>query len=245
MLDVCHLSLRYRERLALDDVCLHLQAGEAVALVGPNGAGKSTLIKAILGLLPVEAGQVQFAGRPLTRCREHIAYVPQRSHIDWEYPITARRVVHLGATRCWWPWRQQGIEQRTQQALELVQMADLGDRPLRELSGGQQQRVFLARALAQQADLYLLDEPFTGVDRQTETLMHQVFQQLIAAGRTVLVCSHEWGSALERYSRLVLINRRVIACGTPQQVLTPQHLQQAYGEALPLAALPVTQSILR
>jgi manganese/iron transport system ATP-binding protein len=124
-------------------------------------------------------------------------------------------------------------------------MAELGDRPLRELSGGQQQRVFLARTLAQQADLYLLDKPFTGVDRQTETLMHQVFQQVIAAGRTVLVCSHEWGSALERYSRLVLINRRVIACGPPQQVLTPQHLQQAYGEALPLAALPVTQSILR
>jgi manganese/iron transport system ATP-binding protein len=240
VLDVCHLSACYRGRLALDDVCLHLHPGESVALLGPNGAGKSTLIKAILGLLPVTSGQVQFAGRPVAQCRQRIAYVPQRSQIDWDYPITAHGIVHLGATRCWWPWGHYGIERRTQHALDLVQMTDLGDRPLNELSGGQQQRVFLARALAQEADLYLLDEPFAGVDRRTESLMHEVFQQLIRAGRTVLVCSHEWGSSLQRYSRLVLINRRVIACGPYQQVLTPGHLQQAYGEDLPLNNLDPT-----
>jgi manganese/iron transport system ATP-binding protein len=233
MLEVCHLSVNYRGIRALEDVSLTLLPGELVGLIGPNGAGKSTLIRAILGQAP-GAGQVLFRGQPLRSQRQKIAYVPQRSQIDWDYPITAWNVVMMAqTTRLGW---LRSPNARTKQtvtaALERVDMLSLRHRAIGELSGGQQQRVFLARALAQDADLFLLDEPLTGVDKKTEAILLGLFTELKAQGKTLLVCSHEWGEALNRYDRLLLLNQRLIANDRPQTVMTMENIQQAYGESL-------------
>lgn len=231
MLEVQHLSVNYRGIRALEDVSLTLAPGELVGLIGPNGAGKSTLIRAILGLTS-DRGQVLFQGQPLQRQRRRIAYVPQRSQIDWDYPITAYNVVMMAQTaRLGWlrpPDRR--AKQTVTSALERVDMMPLRHRSIGQLSGGQQQRVFLARALAQEADLFLLDEPLTGVDKKTEAMMLDLFAELKAQGKTLLVCSHEWGEALLRYDRLLLLNRRLVASDTPQKVMTMENIRQAYGE---------------
>ena len=219
MLQVRSLCVRYRGLSVLDDVSLDLAPGELVGLIGPNGAGKSTLIKALLGLVPIESGLITFRGVPLRRLRHRVAYVPQRSQIDWDYPITVQRVVMMAfakAAGCW--------------AMEQVNIWDLRDRPIGSLSGGQQQRVFLARALAQKAEFFLLDEPFTGVDKQTELVLLNLFAELRAQGHLVLVCSHEWGSSLERYDRLLLLNRSLLANDRPQAVMTLDNIRRAYGE---------------
>ena len=227
MLDCCHLRVAYRDRIALDDVCLHLGRGQLVGLIGPNGAGKSTLLKAILGLVPIAAGSITWDGQPVARVRRRLAYVPQRSSVDWSYPITAETVVRLGLEQGRLGWGR-GRSERVEAALERLEITDLRDRPIGELSGGQQQRVFLARALVQRAELLLLDEPLTGVDRRTELILQGLFDQLRASGHTLVVCSHEWGEALRRYDRLVLINRTVVAAGDPVEVLEPQRLLRAY-----------------
>lgn len=233
MLDVQHLSVNYRGIRALENVSLSLGAGELVGLIGPNGAGKSTLIQAMLGLIPCQ-GQVLFQGIPLQRRRQSIAYVPQRSHIDWDYPITAWHVATMAqsALAGWFRRPSQQAKQRVTVALERVDMLHLADRPIGQLSGGQQQRVFLARALAQGADLFLLDEPFTGIDQKTEALMLAIFAELQAQGKTLLVCSHEWGEGLHRYDRLLLLNRSLLADDTPQAVMTFENIQRAYGQGL-------------
>jgi manganese/iron transport system ATP-binding protein len=231
MLEVQNLSVNYRGMQALEDVSLSLGAGELVGLIGPNGAGKSTLIQALLGLVPCR-GQVLFQGVPLRRRRRAVAYVPQRSRIDWDYPITAGQVAMMAqsALAGWFRQPSQSARQRVTVALERVDMLHLGDRPIGELSGGQQQRVFLARALAQGADLLLLDEPFAGIDKKTEALMLGIFAELQAEGKTLMVCSHEWGDALNRYDRLLLLNRRLLADDAPSAVMTFDNIQRAYGQ---------------
>jgi manganese/iron transport system ATP-binding protein len=233
MLEVQHLSVNYRGVHALEDVSLMLHPGELVGLIGPNGAGKSTLIKAILGLIG-RSGRVLFQGKSLTRQRQQVAYVPQRSQIDWDYPITAWNVVLMAQTKKsgWFRSPNAESERIATAALERLDMLSLRHRSIGQLSGGQQQRVFLARALAQQADLFLLDEPFTGVDKKTEAVMLDLFADLKARGKTLLVCSHEWGEALHRYDRLLLLNRRLLANDTPQAVMTIDNIQQAYGSGL-------------
>jgi len=231
MLEVQHLSVNYRQTPVLENVDLALHPGELVGLIGPNGAGKSTLIQAILGLVPARQGQVSFDGQPLHRCRHRVAYVPQRSHIDWDYPITAWNVVMMAQTRStgWFRTPSRDARRAAWEALERVEMLNLRHRQIRELSGGQQQRVFLARALAQQADLFFLDEPFTGIDKKTEGIMLHTFAELRAQGKTLLVCSHEWGEALRRYDRLLLLNRRLLANDIPEAVMTLENMQRAYG----------------
>jgi manganese/iron transport system ATP-binding protein len=230
MLETQRLSVNYRGIRALDEVSVVLKAGEMVGLIGPNGAGKSTLIKAILALVPHQ-GQVLFRGLPLKRQRQRVAYVPQRSQIDWDYPTTAWNVVMMSQTVAagWFHPPNQRHRQTVRAALEQVDMLNLADRQIGQLSGGQQQRIFLARALAQQADLYLLDEPFSGVDKKTEGVLLRVFTELKAQGKTLLVSCHEWGEALDRYDRLLLLNRALLADGLPATVMTLDVLQQAYG----------------
>jgi len=176
-----------------------------------------------------------FNGRSVQRQKQRIAYVPQRSQIDWDYPITAWHVVMMAHTRRlgWLRRPDERARQATTEALHRLDMWSLRDRPIGALSGGQQQRVFLARALAQQADLLLLDEPFTGVDQKTESMMLDLFAELKAQGKTLLVCSHEWGETLNRYDRLILLNRHLIANDTPQAVMTLDNIQRAYGETAP------------
>ena len=230
MLTIQHLSVNYRGIEALTEVSLRLHPGEWVGLIGPNGAGKSTLVKAILGLTPYR-GTILLNGTSVKRQRRHVAYVPQRSQIDWDYPVTAWNVVMMAQAKAlgWGRSPNGKTKELVSEALNRVEMLSLKHRPIGQLSGGQQQRVFLARALAQQPDLFLLDEPFSGIDKKTEAVMLNIFADLSHQGKTLLVCSHEWGEALNRYDRLLLLNRRVLANDTPQAVMTMDNIQQAYG----------------
>lgn len=237
MLEVEQLSVNYRGISALDEVTFTISPGELVGLIGPNGAGKSTLVKALLGLLPMQ-GRALMDAKPIQQQRHRIAYVPQRSQIDWDYPITAWNVVMMASTAAtgWFKEPGRQAERQAQMALEQVEMTDLRRRQIGQLSGGQQQRVFLARALAQQADLFFFDEPFTGIDKKTEAIMLRIFAELRAQGKILLICSHEWGDTLNRYDRLLLLNRTLLANDMPKSVMTLDNIQRAYGENLQFVA---------
>ncbi|PSB04250.1 metal ABC transporter ATP-binding protein [Merismopedia glauca] len=240
MLEVQDLSVNYRGVQALREICFQLSGGKIAGLIGPNGAGKSTLLKSMLGLVPIQAGKVLYQGCPLKQQRRQVAYVPQRSHIDWDYPITVWNVVMMGRTAHtgWFQGYSRQSKEIAKQALERVELTNLAHRQIGELSGGQQQRVFLARALAQQADLFLLDEPLTGVDKKTEALILEIYEELKAEGKTLLVSCHEWGETLEQYDRLLLINQDLIANDIPTAVMTPENIQKAYGTNLNLKRSP-------
>jgi manganese/iron transport system ATP-binding protein len=231
MLKVQDLAVNYRGINAVDNINFCLNLGQLVGIIGPNGAGKSTLIKAMLGLIPIERGVVTFRSRPLKRQLGTVAYVPQRCQIDWDYPVTVWNVVmmartlHLGWAR--FPSRQS--REWVAAALQRVGIWELRHRQIGELSGGQQQRVFLARALAQQADLFCFDEPLVGVDQQTEAVIFDVFAELKAAGKTLLVISHDLGNRIAAYDHFLLLNRQLIAEGGRDKVITAHNLDQAYG----------------
>ncbi|MEM1425408.1 MAG: metal ABC transporter ATP-binding protein [Cyanobacteria bacterium P01_H01_bin.130] len=230
MLDVQNLTAVYRDRVALADVSLTVSPGELVGILGPNGAGKSTLLKAVVGLVTLESGRVAYGDSPACGQKRKIAYVPQRAAIDWSFPICVERAVLTGRTvqRGWWRSLKQGDRAVARAAMERLGIWQWRRRPVGELSGGQQQRVFLARAIAQDAEVFLLDEPLTGVDRESEALLWGVVDELRQDGRILLVSSHEWGRSLERYDRLVLLNRSLVAVGEPQVVLSPENLARTY-----------------
>jgi manganese/iron transport system ATP-binding protein len=234
MLEVQQLAVNYRGIRGLDGVDFRVQPGELVGVIGPNGAGKSTLFKAMLGLIPKAKGRVNYCTCPLHRQLERVAYVPQRSLIDWDYPTTVWNVVMMARTRQLGWFRKPGraAQAIVAEALQRVELDGLRHRRIGELSGGQQQRVFLARALAQQADLFLFDEPFTGVDKKTEAVMLSVFAELRRDSKILLVSSHDWGQTLTHLDRLLLLNQRLIADGIPRLVMTPENIQQAYGTVL-------------
>jgi manganese/iron transport system ATP-binding protein len=231
MLEVQQLAVNYRGVRGLEPVSFQVSPGQLVGIIGPNGAGKSTLLKALLGLVPASGGAVHYCTCPLHQQLERVAYIPQRSQIDWDYPITVWNVVVMARTRQlgWFRSPGRAAKEIVKAALERVEMLNLRDRRIGELSGGQQQRVFLARALAQQADLFLFDEPFTGVDKKTEAIMLEVFEELRSQGKILLLSTHEWGQSLNQLDRLLLLNQYLIADGSPQQVMTPENLRQAYG----------------
>ncbi len=227
---VSHLQVKYRALEALRDISFVVEPGRMVGILGPNGAGKSTLIKAMLGLIPVTSGSVLYWGQPLVDQLERVAYVPQRSQIDWTYPATVWDVVLMGRVRKSGWFRPFSTPSRhiAAAALERVGMGEFRNRPIGQLSGGQQQRVFLARALAQEADILCFDEPFVGVDQKTQTVMFDVFHELAQAGKTVLVVNHDLGQSITHFDDLILLNTELIASGTRQQVLTPENLSCAY-----------------
>jgi manganese/iron transport system ATP-binding protein len=231
MLEIQQLAVSYRGVRALEQIDFRIEPGEIVGLIGPNGAGKSTLLKAMLGLIPTANGTIKYCTCPLCQHLERVAYVPQRSQVDWDYPITVWNVVMMARTRQLGWLRRPGAAAKAivSGALDRVGMLDLKHCRIGELSGGQQQRVFLARALAQQADLFLFDEPFTGIDKKTEAVMLEVFAELRTAGKILLVSTHEWGKSLSQLDRILLLNQSLIADGSPAQVMTPANLQQAYG----------------
>ncbi|MEB3312944.1 MAG: metal ABC transporter ATP-binding protein [Cyanobacteriota bacterium] len=230
-LAVEHLTVNYRDVQALRNVSFTIRPGQLVGILGPNGAGKSTLIKAMLGLLPLVMGRVTYGEEDLAHQRDRVAYVPQRSQIDWSFPATVWDVVMMGRVKQtgWLRPFSPTSRQAVKQALERVGLADLSQRPLANLSGGQQQRVFLARALAQGADLFCFDEPFVGVDQKTETLLFEVFQELAQAGKILLVVNHDLGESITNFDQLILLNQELIAAGPRQWVLTPEHVRRAYG----------------
>lgn len=237
---VCAVRVRYagEEKPALDIENLALKRGVRTALLGLNGAGKSTLLKAIAGLLPLERGEIEVLGRAAGTCHHRIAYVSQVRDVDWRFPVTAGEVALMGRdVHIRWPRRpSQNDRQQSLDALEKVGMSDFASRHIAELSGGQRQRVFLARALAQDAELLLLDEPFTGVDTATEAIIGEVIFELCAAGKTIVVATHDLARVEANFDCAVLLCREIIAQGTPAQVLQPEPLARAYGGPLALFA---------
>ncbi|MCS7222303.1 MAG: metal ABC transporter ATP-binding protein [Anaerolineae bacterium] len=244
-LEVEHLTVAYNGPPVLLDVTFQVPHGARVAVVGPNGAGKSTLFKALVGLLPLRQGRVRVHGRPLGSHLDCVAYVPQREEVDWRFPVTVADVVMMGRYgRLGWFRRPRPEDHEiVRRSLEQMGLAHLRDRPIGELSGGQQQRVFLARALAQEPHILLMDEPFTGVDAATQEAMLALLDQLHARGVTVMVSTHDLNLAATRFDRILLLNRRVIAYGTASEVFTPQSVLEAFsGQALILpGALVIDQ----
>ncbi len=245
MLRVEQLAVDYRGICGLEPTNFVIPDGQLIGLIGPNGAGKSTLLKAMLGLVPVTRGIVMFNNRPLIDQLGRVAYMPQRSQIDWDYPITVWHVAMMGRTRHLGWLRSPGRSSReiVKQALERVEMYPFRDRRISELSGGQQQRVFLARSLAQQADLLLLDEPFAGVDKKTEDMLLEIFLDLRNQGKILIVSNHHWGPTLIKSDRLLLLNKSLIVEGTPQAVLTTKNWQRAYGVNLPNVSVDALESL--
>lgn len=230
-INISHLGVNYRTQEALRDVNCIIKPGKLTGIFGPNGAGKSTLMKAMLGLVPKSSGNVLYENKPLMQQLEKVAYVPQRSQIDWNYPATVWDVVMMGRVKKtgWLRSFSAVSRQVAKAALERVGMKEYSDRPIGELSGGQQQRVFLARALTQQADIFCFDEPFVGIDQKTQTIIFEVFQQLAAANKIVLVVNHDLGESITHFDDLILLNCELIATGSRQQVLTEENLHRAYG----------------
>ncbi|MEA5516693.1 metal ABC transporter ATP-binding protein [Nodularia sp. UHCC 0506] len=229
-INIAHAGVHYRTTEALRDVNCMIKPGRITGIFGPNGAGKSTLMKAMLGLVPLSSGTVLYQNQPLTQQLEKVAYIPQRSQIDWTYPATVWDVVMMGRVKKtgWLRSFSAVSRQETKNALKRVEMWEYCDRPIGELSGGQQQRVFLARALAQQADIFCFDEPLVGIDQKTQTVIFEVFHELAAAGKIVLVVNHDLGESITNFDNLILLNRELIATGSRQQVLTKENLYSAY-----------------
>jgi manganese/zinc/iron transport system ATP- binding protein len=229
--EVHDLTVAYHTKPVLWTVDFTLPEGKLVAVVGPNGAGKSTMLKAIMGLVPVAAGWVEVFGRPVAEQRRLIAYVPQRGSVDWDFPTDALDVVTMGLYgRLGW-FRRPGRAERelAMDALRRVGMADFAGRQISQLSGGQQQRVFLARALVQDARLYLMDEPFAGVDATTERAIAGLLRGLRDDGRTVVVVHHDLQTVPEYFDWVVLLNLRLVAAGPVAEAFTSANLQVTYG----------------
>lgn len=224
-----HLTVNYGQVRALEDVSFELVQADRLAVIGPNGAGKSTLFKVISGILTPSAGNIQIYGHE-PGGHLCIAYVPQRSQVDWNFPVTVANVVMMGRNGRLGLLRWPGVEDRqiVQNALEVVHMADLADRQIRELSGGQQQRMFIARALAQKAELMLMDEPFTGLDHPSQEELFAILEELHRQKVTVMVALHDLKMASERFDRVMLLNHRLLAFGTAAEVFHEDILRNAY-----------------
>jgi manganese/iron transport system ATP-binding protein len=230
VLEVSGLTVEMNGHKALDDVSFSLQKGDSVAVVGPNGAGKSTLFRVIAGTLVPQAGRITVYGSEpgVHIC---IAYVPQSSVVDWGFPVTVFDVVMMGRTRKIGFFKRPGRADRNlvYQCLEMVNIEDMAGRQIGMLSGGQKQRVFIARALAQEAEIVLMDEPLTGLDIQSQNDIFSILASLTARGVTLMVSTHDLDVAAERFSRIMLLNGKLVALGTREQVLKPDILLAAFG----------------
>ncbi len=237
-LSVRSLTVSYDRKAVLWNVDLDVFAGRIVGVVGPNGAGKTTLIKAIMGLLPLQSGTILINGKPLKKQPGAIGYVPQRESVDWDFPVTVHDVVMMGTYGTLGLFRRPGRKQREicRRSLDQVHMSSYAHRQISNLSGGQQQRVFLARALAQEADLYLMDEPFAGVDAATEAAIIELLRTQRDTGRTILVIHHDLQSVADYFDDVLLLNRHVVAYGPVGDVFTVENLRTTYGGKL--AVLP-------
>jgi manganese/zinc/iron transport system ATP- binding protein len=230
-IEVTDMTVAYEDKPVLWDIDLDVPPGILLAIVGPNGAGKTTLIKAILGLIKPAAGQVLIYGRPYNQQRRLVGYVPQRGSVDWDFPTSVLDVVMMGRYGELGWLRRPGRQERALalEALEKVGMTAYAHRQISQLSGGQQQRVFLARALAQDAQIYFMDEPFQGVDATTERAIVTLLKELRAAGKTVVVVHHDLQTVPEYFDWVTLLNVRRIASGPVADVFTEENLRRAYG----------------
>lgn len=236
VISVKGLSVSYERKRVLTNIYLEVDKGKIHGVIGPNGAGKSTLFKAILGLIDIDSGTVSFEGNPIKTVRKKVVYVPQKNDVDWHFPATVFDVILMGR----YPYKK--ILQRmnaddkriAMDAMEEVGIAHLKDRQIGELSGGQQQRVFLARALCQQADIFLLDEPFVGIDMTTENKIIQILKKLAQQGKTLLVVHHDLSTVDEYFDKVILLNQRLVAHGDTKVTFSPENIKKAYGGQLPI-----------
>ena len=234
VLEVHDLTVAYDKKPVLWGIDLSLPAGKLIGIVGPNGAGKSTLIKAVMGLVPHTGGYINIFGRTLDEVRDRVSYVPQRETVDWDFPASAMDVALMGR------YSKIGLFKRPRksdreaaiESLRKVGMEQYANRQISQLSGGQQQRVFLARALAQQADVYFMDEPFAGVDAATEKAILEILQTITSAGKSVMVVHHDLQSVRDYFDWVVLLNQRLTGCGPTDDVFNEELLQDTYGGKL-------------
>ena len=237
-LSIHDMTVAYHRKPVLWDVDLDLPEGKLIGVVGPNGAGKSTLIKAVMDLVPKASGRVRVYGKPYRKNRHRVGYVPQRESVDWDFPVTALDVVAMGRYgRIGWclPVTKKHRE-AAREALDRVGIAELADRQISQLSGGQQQRTFLARSLLQDADLYLMDEPFAAVDAATEKAIVRILQDLKTTGKTAVVVHHDLQTVEDYFDHVILMNMRIVAHGPTAEVFTGENLRKTYGGKLTLLA---------
>ncbi|MCM3291903.1 metal ABC transporter ATP-binding protein [Paenibacillus sp. MER 180] len=233
-LRVSGLTVAYQKKPVLRNVSFTIPEGNLIGIIGPNGAGKSTLIKSILGLIPRVSGEVSIFGKPYSESRKRVGYVPQRESVDWDFPTNALDVVMMGRYGHLGWFKRPGAKEKeiALDCLAKVGMADFADRQISQLSGGQQQRVFLARALAQNADIYFMDEPFVGVDAMTEKAIITLLNELKRQGKTVLVVHHDLATVKEYFDWVMLLNVELVACGETEKIFNTSMLQQTYGGRL-------------
>jgi manganese/zinc/iron transport system ATP- binding protein len=236
ILDIHDMTVAYHRKPVLWDIDLTITEPRLAAIVGPNGAGKSTLIKSVLGLTPLASGAVTIFDQPVSRVRKRIGYVPQRESVDWDFPVTVLDVVLMGTYgRLGWFRRPGAIErQLARECLDRVGLAEYEQRQIGQLSGGQQQRVFLARALAQQADIYFMDEPLAGVDALTERVIFELLTDLRKQGKTIIVVHHDLRTVPIYFDFVALLNVRLVASGPVETTFTPENLRKTYGGRLAL-----------
>ncbi|MFK2826794.1 metal ABC transporter ATP-binding protein [Bacillus sp. B190/17] len=229
-LSVKNLFVSYHGNEAVKNISFSIERGNLVGIIGPNGAGKSTLLKALLNLIPKDTGEVQVYGKKFHEQRKSIAYVPQRSNIDWDFPITVLDTVVLGSypTLGWFKRPKKAHRDWALQCLQRVGMEDFSKRQIGELSGGQQQRVFLARALAQKAEIFFLDEPFVGIDAASEETIIHILKELKESGKTILVVHHDLSKVSDYFDQLILLNKELIGFGAVNQVFCADILSKAY-----------------
>ncbi len=230
-LEVEHLTVSYHETEALRDIHFSTECGRSIALIGPNGAGKSTLLKTLAGLIQPDQGQILWRGQPLVRSSRELAYLPQRGDVDWSFPITVRALVEMGRYPNLGLWKSYSkhdaeIVERAMVAMDLV---DLQHRQISALSGGQQQRAFLARALAQEAHVLLLDEPFTGLDKPAQDNLSRLFRELTREGRLLIASHHDLQTVTGHFDEVLLIKKVQVSFGQVAEAFTPEKIQEAYG----------------
>lgn len=235
-LKVFQLSVNYDKTPVLWDLSFTVPQGKLVGIIGPNGAGKSTLIKTALGLVPPISGTVEFLNKPLKEVQKKVAYVPQRESVDWDFPITVRDLVLMGryGRLGLFRWPGNADLKAVDHYLEVVGMSTYADRQISQLSGGQQQRSFIARALLQEADIYLMDEPFAAIDLATESIIMDVLRQIISQGKTVFVVHHDLNTVERYFDWVVMLNMRLVACGPVHTSFNSETLTDAYGKSFSL-----------
>ena len=231
-LETHQLTVNYDKALVLWDVSLSVPPGKIVAVIGPNGAGKTTFIKTVLGIVKPISGRVEFFGKPFNNARRRIAYVPQREAVDWNFPVTVLELVMMGryGHSGMFKWFRKADREAARRYLAMVGMAEYAERQISQLSGGQQQRVFLARALLQEADIYFMDEPFVGIDMITEKVLVELLHKLRAKGKTIFVVHHDLNTIETYFDWVVILNMRLIACGSIKEAYTPENIERAYGK---------------
>ena len=225
-----NLNLRYDYEPVLSDISATIPQKNMVAIIGPNGAGKSSLLKSLMELVKRDSGEIMFFDSDLSTQRMNVAFVAQRQEIDWDFPITVREVVEMGrfGHLAWWQRLSKQDHRIVNQALEMTDIVELQKRQISELSGGQQQRMFIARALAQQANIYLLDEPFAGIDISTEKALVKLFKKLVAEGATIVAVHHDVATVKDYFDYALLLNQYLIAHGTVDEVITKENLKITY-----------------